>query len=859
MLHPLLKPLVNHCIFFFNATGLGKRTSAQLTFCLMLCLLSSTTSFAASDSKAFFAADYQVFFGDVQPVKTVLPTTHCLPEKITPRPLDFFLTSSPQNPSPALLNPPLGSDFSVSLQTKDAIQIQANQLIQDQVDRYELRGNTSLWQPGLLIFSPKISLNNRTQKVVLEPVLEQKQPNQLPREITVFDPTFTIQAKRAELMQNTNGTTLGMDFAKYQLYPSHAFGKAAHIKLDEFKQLADLTDADLSRCPADGGYGEGKKDWHLEFEQLTIDHAAQRVVGKHTVLKIRNIPVFYTPYFNYPLKERASGFLFPDIGSYSGLTSTQSSLYTKIPYFVDLAPNYDATLTPIAINQRGLALDAEFRHLTRINQQTYRTQIQASYLHDNLSAQQGIATINRAGNLEFSAPTAKRWRMNLDSHQNWGNGWHSQLQWHEVSDGSLYSDLPLDKRYEQAAEVRQNALLRYQSNQLNAYLQTLRYSPLQTARNLYQKQPEFALDWAFWQHQSWQASVQTQGTKFIADNAFEQLSPLAYEGQRFYAAPSVHYQKSTLFSDLKMTGTLHQRHYALNHTQNTSEFQQTLSIPEFSVLGRLIFERQFDNFWAGKVANQRQQLTHYSQTLEPKIQYVYIPYKDQQNIPLFDSSTRSLEFNNLFATNRFYGVDRIGDSHHLSYALSSKIYTPAGHQLLDIGIGQTAYLEDRKVTLSDDQLQTDTLSELYSKANLQLGKLRIENTAKIDHSSLKFIASNIRAHWQANTQQAIYLQYTLSKEGEVYENIAIGGFTPLNERTQLGLYSRYNKLTRRNENNQLLLRYQSCCWGLQLGIERSEYDGSLADTRVQFLFEFSGLSSQNSRNRLQDTLTERIY
>lgn len=811
---------------------------------------------------------YSKFFGE-QP-----KSAQCVPDRIIPRPLEFFLTDTPDS---ALLPSQISAQELEQLEAHN-LNIQADQFIQTGERLYEFQGNTSFWQDGLLIFSPYVRIDQASQTALLgdlskkntDPVANQTEDishrpvTNIQRNVSLFEKSLSIQAHQLRVQQNSeeeNDKTLEVDFAKYQLFPSHAFGKAQNIRFEQSKERLVLKEADLSTCPAKLPNGEGDKDWHLEFDELKVDQQAQRVIGKHTVLKIRDIPVFYTPYFNYPLNDRASGLLFPSLGNHSALTSDNSVAYYKQPYFFNLAPNYDATLTALAMTERGVLLDGEFRALTRIHNQTHQINLKAAYLRDSLADKDGMATIAADGSLDYSTPDSTRWRVNLDSSQNWGLGWSSQLQWHEVSDGSFYSDLPLDERYDDASEIRQNAILRYNAHNLSAYLQTLSYTPLRTERNLYQKRPELGANWIAWQNAQWQASIDLKATEFVAENDFAKAAPLSYEGSRGYIAPSISYQHNTIFSRLKLNTKFHQRSYELEHTQNTSELDETIGIPEFSAYGSLKFERHFSDFFnaSNESLTLSNQTSWYSQTLEPELQYVYIPYRNQQKIPLFDSSSRSLDFNNLFMTNRFYGVDRIGDSHHLSYALSSKIYAPDGQEVINVGLGQTRYFSDRKVTLGNDAIQNERFSEYFAKANINLGQFKWVNTAKLDKDDFSFLASNSRLQWQPQSNQGLFVQYSLSEEDYQYENLSIGGYTPVAERTQLGIYSRYNLLSDLYESNQLLLRYQSCCWNMQMGIERSEFENGLSDTKLQLLFEFNGLSSQNSSNKFQNEIMERIY
>lgn len=838
MHNPFLKNLGKT---WYKILKLAVRPKSTRMIRLMVLSTIPTLGYAQSlATTTFFEKAYAPYF-ETKKLSQNKPNS-CLPEKITPRPLEFFLTKTQPN----------------------TLKVKADQLIQENSTSYQLLGNASLWQPGLLVFSPSIRLNRLTQQVQLGAFADEKSLAAKPqktRPVTVFDTTLTVQAKEASINQSEMAAkTLTIDFAKYQLFPSQAYGTAEQIQINEPQNLASLDQANISICPSSNARGEGKKDWHLEFAKLKIDQQSKRVIGYHTVLKIRDMPVFYSPYFNYPLNDRATGFLFPDFGSYSSLTNTTTSTYVKIPYFINLAPNYDLTLSTLAMSQRGVLLDTEFRYLTRSDQQTHRLNLQAAIIDDQLTAKNGVATIAPDGTLEPSSPESKRWRINLDSHQDWGKGWQSQIQWHEVSDSSFYSDLPIDERFEKASEIRQHAILNYRSKNFHAYLQSLSFTALRTKRNLYQKRPELGVDWTLWQKQGWRLNTQATVSEFIADNAYSSLTPLEYEGVRAYVSPELSYQYSNIFSELKLSAKVHQRQYRLNHTQEASDLNQQITTPELSAYAALKFERQFQSSTGKAPSTALESNAVYTQTLKPELKYVYIPYDAQQFIPLFDSSARSLDFNNLFATNRFYGIDRIGDTHHLSYALSSELYAPSGNRIISIGAGQIAYLSNREITLSNDSLQEASFSDIYAKASLYLNRVQFNNTVKFEHKTLKFLAANSRLHWQTKPNQALFLHYNLERGSTTnYDNISIGGYTPISENTQLGLYHRYNLLNKQNESSQLRVRYQSCCWGLQLGLERNRLETGLSDTKLQLLFEFRGLSSQNNQNKLQESILGNLY
>ena len=162
--------------------------------------------------------------------------------------------------------------------------------------------------------------------------------------------------------------------------------------------------------------------------------------------------------------------------------------------------------------------------------------------------------------------------------------------------------------------------------------------------------------------------------------------------------------------------------------------------------------------------------------------------------------------------------------------------------------------------MDKDQLQTDQLSDIYAKANINLGKISMENTFVFDKDSLDRTGTNSRLAWRPSKDRVAYLQYSqIEQDTYAYENLALGVYTPVSHNTQLGIYGRYDLLNSRLETSQLALRYQSCCWSVQVAAEQTELTSGLTDNKIQFLFEFTGLSSQNSSNKLRKGISEKFY
>ena len=721
---------------------------------------------------------------------------------------------APIAPRPVFSESEQNTTAPVSLNTQEMVQqISADDLTQPEPEHYQFIGHVELKRFGQRLNSDFIDINQRTGITELK------------GNIVFHQLDFTLTADHALINETEQFSRL--DNARYQLYPSLTYGQAQQVELQQNKQQARFSQATMTTCPT---RSDGTQAWHIAVDGLSLNQTTQRMIARHAKLYAGSVPIFYTPYLDYPLNDRASGFLFPQFGDYKPLTSEQRTQYVQIPYFLDLDVNQDLTFTLMPMTQRGLALDTQARLLNGNASARSQTQLDFTLLQDQLADRDGIWVMNSAGTLSNQESEPLRWRAHLQSQHRWSNNFTGSIDWHSVSDKSFYSDVPINSRYINLTQLTRQAQLNYHTNEWRSYLQVVDFVPLREGLSNYKKLPELGIHYRplALNDRNWTLRVPVTASAFRSDDT------LKAEANRLHFAPSLQYRAENSY---RFWETKAQYNFTQYQSETSELFADTSrSVPQVALHGGLVFER------SGQISKHS-----YTQTLEPEIQYLYVPYREQNAIPLFDSAERSLDFNNLFAMNRFVGADRIGDANQISYALSSRFYDAQGTQRLDMGIGQVVYFSARDVTLTDTT-ETSDRSDYYLKLGINLDKVRLQNTAQFSTEQHEITNTNSRLSWQPTQKQHWLLSHTrIESEQSDSEYLALGVYGAINPNWQLGLYNNFDLKQDTYRENRLGIRYESCCWSAEIMAERSQLENGLYNSGMQLQIELKGLSTSQPK------------
>lgn len=536
--------------------------------------------------------------------------------------------------------------------------LRADRIVYRQADdEVEATGNVRLTGPDSSIAGSRLRMRMQesTGEFEAPAYVIRNQPSPIP------EPALTMSGLPAV---SESGQVLATTGRLLQRPPVTGSGAAQRLEFLGENQYR-LEKATYSTC------APGKRDWEVAVDELDLDYDGEIGKASHAAVRFKDVPIMYSPWMSFSLgNQRKSGFLTPTFGS-----TSKSGLDLALPWYWNIAPNMDATITPRAMTRRGLQLNTEFRYLDY----AYSGQARVEYLPDDKLA-------NR-----------DRYGYSLMHHQNLGRGFAGTLNLNGVSDDDYFSDLST-----RVAQVSQGNLLRqgtlsYGGPWYGAALNMQAYQTLLGLAKPYQRLPQltgaanrYDLPYGLAFNLNAEYVDFDHPTNVIARRTtlYPQLSmPLATAS--FWATPRLGY---------------HFTRYQLERQAAGVPEQQSRGVPVFSADGGVVLERETDLFGQSMV-----------QTLEPRAYYLYVPVRDQANIPIFDTGIAGFNYAQMFAENRYAGGDRIGDANQLTLALTSRLLDPGtGEEYLRATLGYLQYFKTQHVILPGETARTSRTADLLA-------------------------------------------------------------------------------------------------------------------------------------------------
>lgn len=524
------------------------------------------------------------------------------------------------------------------------------------------------------------------------------------------EPDTLIVGDSAESQLDTGRTEV--DNARYVMHEAHARGSASTVVRNEDTTM-ELDDATYTTCPP------GSEGWQLSGKSVTLDPSTGFGTARHAVVRVQNLPVFYSPYLHFPIDSRRhSGFLYPSVIGYDD----EAGVEFDLPYYWNIAPNYDATFTPRVMSKRGFLLENEFRYLTGKDE-----------------GEIGVAGLIGGDQLknENEYYEKDRWFFNARHVHRFTSRWTAELDYADASDKDYLDDFSSSLNYSSSGPLNQRFVTRYDGgNDYNNWRAKLNVHKLKnmdrTADDPYNKLPQIELSG------NWQATDRMQ-VNYLADYTyFDRADDWNYSreelidpdqkgiyrsiyndgygikkavGSRAYFETGVSYPMHKTWGFLTPAIKVRSVHYSLsnldqeevmNDIRNSyrdqsfkdSDFTKTPSttVPAFSVDGGLYFDRFTEMFGSS-----------YTHTFEPRIKYLYAPHVDGQEFnPIFDTGNMSFSYNSLWQDNRFSGYDRLADTNQVSLGITTRFIQDNGFERMRFGIGQIFYLDDRQVYIANN-------------------------------------------------------------------------------------------------------------------------------------------------------------
>ncbi|HET6725572.1 MAG TPA: LPS assembly protein LptD [Gammaproteobacteria bacterium] len=610
-------------------------------------------------------------------------------------------------------------------------------------------------------------------------------------DVVLGTPTLEVKGTHGTYLLDTD---LGTFFdAEFRLPERHGHGHAAKVVLTG-PGTSELHDVSYTTCPP------GRNDWALKTPDVVLNRNTDVGVAYNATIRFYGVPIFYTPFISFPLSDRRkSGFLSPIVG-YSG----PNGLDITAPYYFNIAPNFDATLSPRFLGRRGMLTTSQFRYLL----DGTAGEMDFSILpHDRLAGRQ-------------------RRRFHFYNGTSISDHWDFRASLNHVSDPNYFSDF--GNSLNETAQVNQvsNVQVDYDAENWSFLTRLRSYQTLNAfgirSRPPYRELPQMLL--------SWQAPPEN----YRLDYGFNsELVYFTYPGRigaaRLHAQPRIDYTFGSNAWYIRPAAKFDLAEYQLyNVDKPTQPTQLSRAAPIFSLDNGIVFER--DAGFGGLI-----------ETLEPRLYYLYVPYRNQSAIPLFDTNGATFNYLQLFSDNRFNGVDRLGDANQLTYALTTRFVHPdTGRELLAASIGQIRYFRDRRVTLPNDDPETSPTSDIIGELRFNLNDVWSTTAAlqwnpQTRHNDV----ASLQVQYHGGPYKIVNLGYRFRRARLEETDLSLAW--PVSRHWRLVGRWNYSLKDQATRETFAGIEYENCCWAFVFVDRRYLRPTGDVASSLYFEIQFKGL------------------
>jgi len=637
----------------------------------------------------------------------------------------------------------------------------------------------------------------------------------------------TVDINKTGADNNTQGN---FNNIKFFIPDSNMKGRAETIQAREKNSSAGSANISILKNASITSCNLSAPDWLISADEIELDHDDEYGAADDVVIRFKNVPFMYVPYMEFPTSDkRRSGLLFPEIG-----TSSSRGVELATPWYWNIAPNQDAVLIPRYMEKRGLELGGNYRYLT----QSSNGQLNGAYLpNDQITGQ-------------------KRYQYRYQQRSLILPNLSFDVNLQDISDAEYFNDFSNSLGTTSQTHLYRDIALNYDLNDwhMKAMLQNIKTIDETTAiaSRPYERLPQLTF--------FGDTAIAGSPLLFTLDSEyvdFTHKDVTKTTGSRLNVVPGLR---------LPLSGTawFFEPAVKLNHTQydvgtkgdtnnpGTSQNIKNRDLPVSSIDAGLFFERPLSG--------------GYQQTLEPRLFYLNVPYKEQIDTPLFDTSFPNFTVAQLFRDNRFVGRDRIGDANQLTFALTSRILNPnTGIEFIRASIGQIYYFADRKVSLNGG-VDTAKQSDIIANLNTNWGNWKGTIDIQWDAPNSRLTQNNYALHYKSNARHLFNIGYRkrLKKNSELIDiEQSDVSFVYAISRNYSGI-ARWNYSLKDYKNIDIIggIAYDSCCWSIQMLAQRRIQNTTTAkdayDNSILVQFVFKGLGSL-SGSKTRSTLTQSIY
>ncbi|MEM1243885.1 MAG: LPS-assembly protein LptD [Pseudomonadota bacterium] len=630
--------------------------------------------------------------------------------------------------------------------------------------------------------------------------------------------------------------------------------------------------------------------WLLRADKINLDKKAGRGTARNVMLTFKGIPLFYTPYLNFPISnKRKTGFLYPIFG-----LGNASGAEFGLPFYMNIAPNYDAMITPIYFSKRGVMVRGDIRYLTHSSHGIFNVAVLPGDREFKKFQREAATdpTLNtRFGFRELEDETPDRYFLSWRDNRYLTRHWSTAIDYADVSDAYFFQDFGNAPEVISTNQLFRQARTDYYTNHWHFDAMVQNYKTLnavnrQPIGTLYSRLPQFDLNGEYPSAFGGVADVflHSQAVYFERQlGAFDTRQPL--DGSRLLLQPGISLPFAWSWGYFTPSTQVQMREYDLQNTLPGEPRTDRFAIPIYDVDTGVYFDRNF-HFAGGD----------YLQTLEPRLFYLYVPFQNQNQIPNFDSAFIPFNYEQMFRVNRFSGNDRLGDANQLTYALTTRmIDTDDGYEKFNASVGQILYFRDRRLNICSPiasstgvtpgctndlnssigvTSNTETFSPVAGKVSYHFSPIfSINGETAYDVGERRMITSNEYVQYNPAYNSVINFGYSYLRNGDI---IGIPNGAASNDLSQLstsaawpifanwsviGLFN-YNINKQRPQTYYAGVSYNSCCWRLRFVVGRiftalDQNDNAVFRNVFYVQWQLKGLGNIGT-NSISDILSNQI-
>jgi LPS-assembly protein len=586
----------------------------------------------------------------------------------------------------------------------------------------------------------------------------------LPVPLLYRDARIILDAERGEYGFNEESGTFSS--VEYQFVGATAHGRADEVRV-EHRIRSYLVNPEFTTCPGDD------PEWLLSAGEVEFHHDKGIGIARHAKLEFMDIPILYAPWFSFPIDDRRkSGFLYP-VAS----IANDNGVEVGIPYYWNIAPNQDATLTPRYFSDRGLMLTGEYRLLTHHTR--------------------GLLDFDYLANDKNTNTLRYQYRVNHVARFN--RQWRSRVAVQRVSDDQYFQDFGISLAETARQFLRSSAGIsgagRYWTFSLFADDFQVIDESVSERREPYRRMPRvlFEID----------RPLGARGLEFSLESEAVYFDrPVGVTGARFDLYPRIGWNLDRYWGFIRAGAGYRYTAYSLDRQGLPGDQSPDRGTSIVSLDSGLLFEREQGNGWV--------------QTLEPRIFYLHVPYEEQSELPDFDTSKFTFGYSQLFHTNQFTSADRQSNANQVTLAVATRSMNPGtGRERWSLGLGQIFYFDELRVSLNSKPPDASDASPFIGEFNwFPSSRFSGRVAAQWNWDSREIDVWALGMDYRSGNLGRFGLEYRFRRDR--LDQFDIRYLWPINERWTVLSRLKYSLDDRDLLEAQAGLEYESCCWGVRL-------------------------------------------